>query len=115
MGKDRAHGLDFINLYLGRRNELMEPQEVQIYSHTPGTQKTIRRTNFVCINFLQVMSETGTDSTRVGKNIPTEAPQVATVVQVLTSAPSITGNVFMETLKGILGFTITQVRFLVEN
>ena len=54
------------------------------------------------------MSETGVDSTGVGENTPTEAPQVSTVVQV-------TVNIFTGTLQGILGFTSTQVRVLVDN
>ena len=42
------------------------------------------------------MTETGEDSTGVGENPPTEAPQVSTVVQVLV-------NIFTRTLQGILG------------
>ena len=41
------------------------------------------------------------------ENPPTEAPQVSTVVKV-------TVNIFMGTPQGILGFTITQVRVLVD-
>ena len=44
----------------------------------------------------------------MGENPPTEAPQVATVVQVPV-------NIFTGTLKGILGFASTQVWFLVNN
>ena len=44
----------------------------------------------------------------MGENIPTEAPQVSTVVQVLV-------NIFTGTLQGILGFTITQVWVLVDD
>ena len=40
--------------------------------------------------------------------IPTEAPQASTVLQVSV-------NIFMETLQGILGFTSSQVRVLVNN
>ena len=54
------------------------------------------------------MPATGADSTGVGENPPTEAPQVSTVVQ----APV---NIFTGTLQGILGFTSTQVRVLVGN
>ena len=54
------------------------------------------------------MPTTGADSTGVGKNPPTEAPQVSTVVQVPV-------NIFTGTLWGILGFTSTQVRVLVDN
>ena len=43
-----------------------------------------------------------------GKNLPTEAPQVSTVVQV-------SFNIFTGTLQGILGFTSTQVRVLVDD
>ena len=38
-----------------------------------------------------------------------------TVVQIETAVPSVTVNIFMGTLQGILGFTITQVRVLVDN
>ena len=54
------------------------------------------------------MPETGADSTGVGENLPTEAPQVSTVVQVPV-------NIFTGTLQGILGFTSTKVRVLVDN
>ena len=43
-----------------------------------------------------------------GKNLPTEAPQVSTVIQVPV-------NIFIETLQGILGFTSTQVWVLVTD
>ena len=49
MGKDRAYGTGLINLYPVRRGQLMEQRAVQRYSHTMGTQKTIRQTNFFCI------------------------------------------------------------------
>ena len=42
------------------------------------------------------------------ENLPTEAPQVSTVVQFLV-------NIFTETLQVILGFTSTQVRVLVDD
>ena len=58
--------------------------------------------------YLQFMPATGADSTGVGGNMPTNVPQVSTVVQVLV-------NIFTGTLQGILGFTSTQVRFLVDN
>ena len=51
---------------------------------------------------------TGSYSTVVGKNPPTEAPQVSTVIQVPV-------NIFIETLQGILGFTSTQVWVLVTD
>ena len=54
------------------------------------------------------MPETGADSTVVGENKPTEAPQVSTVVQVPV-------NIFTGTLQGILGFTSTHVRVLVDH
>ena len=38
-----------------------------------------------------------------------------TVVQIETAVPSVTVNIFMGTLQGILGFTITQVRVLVDD
>ena len=115
MGKDRYHGTDLINLYPGRRSKLMEPRAVQRYSHTPGTQKTIRQTGlFLHLFILQVMPETGEYSTGVGVNPPTEAPQVSVVVQVATAAPSVPVNILTGTLQGILGFTITQVRVLVD-
>ena len=57
---------------------------------------------------LQVIPETEADSTGVGENPPTEAPQVATVVKKPV-------NIFTGTLQGILGFTSTQIRVLVYN
>ena len=48
------------------------------------------------------MPETGADSTGVGENPATEAPQVSTVVQVPV-------NIFTGTFQVILGFTSTQV------
>ena len=54
------------------------------------------------------MPATGVDSTGVGENPPTEAPQVSTVVQVPV-------NIFTGTLQGILGFTSTQVWVLVDD
>ena len=44
----------------------------------------------------------------MGENPPTEAPQVSTVVQVPV-------DIFTGTLQVILGFTRTQIRFLVDN
>ena len=61
------------------------------------------------------MPEIGEDSTGVGLNPPTEAPQVSTVVQVATAAPSVPVNILTGTLQGILGFTIIQVRVLVDD
>ena len=49
VGKDRSHSTSLINLYLGSRGQLMEPREVQKYSHTSGMLNTIRRNNFVYI------------------------------------------------------------------
>ena len=46
------------------------------------------------------MSATGADSTGMGENPPTEAPQVSMVVQVSV-------NIFRGTLQGIIGFTST--------
>ena len=57
------------------------------------------------------MSTTGADSTGVGENLPTEAPQVSTVVQVAAYTTSVTVNIFTGTLQGILGFTINQIGF----
>ena len=37
VGKDRSHGTFLIKLYTGSCGNLMEPWEVQKYSHTPGT------------------------------------------------------------------------------
>ena len=54
------------------------------------------------------MPAIGEDSTEVGENSPTEAPQVSTVVQVPV-------NIFLGTLQSILGFTSTKVRVLVED
>ena len=54
------------------------------------------------------MPATGADSTGVGKKFPTDAPQVSMVVQVPV-------NIFTGTLQGIIGFTSTQVRILVDN
>ena len=61
------------------------------------------------------MSAAGADSEGVGKKNPTEAPQVSTVVQVATAAPSVPVNILTGTLQGILGFTITQVRILADD
>ena len=61
------------------------------------------------------MPATGADSTGVGENPPTEAPQVSTVVQVATAAPSVPVNIFTGILQDIIGFTSTQVWVLVEN
>ena len=44
----------------------------------------------------------------MGKNLPTEAPQVSMVVQV-------TINIFTGKLQGILGFTSTQVQVLADD
>ena len=60
------------------------------------------------IFILQVIPATVADSTGVGENAPTEAPQVSTVVQVSV-------NIFTGTLWGIIGFTSTQVRVLVDD
>ena len=49
MVKDRSCRTFFINLYPGRRGQLVEPRAVQRYSHTPGTRKMIRQTNFVFV------------------------------------------------------------------
>ena len=54
------------------------------------------------------MPGTGADSTGVGDNPPTEATQVSTVVKLPV-------NIFTGTLQGILGFTSTQVRVLVDD
>ena len=54
------------------------------------------------------MPSTVADSTGVDENIPTETTQVSTVVQV-------PANIFTGTLQGILGFTSTHVRFLVDH
>ena len=54
------------------------------------------------------MPATGSDSTGVVGNPPTDSPQVSTVIQVPV-------NIFTGTLQGILGFTSTQVRILVDN
>ena len=54
------------------------------------------------------MPETGEDSTEVGENTPMEAPQVSTVLQVPV-------YIFTGTLQGIIDFTSTQVRVLVDD
>ena len=54
------------------------------------------------------MPETGADSTGVGENPPTEAPQVSDVVQVPV-------NIFIGTLQDVLGFTSTQDRVLLDG
>ena len=54
------------------------------------------------------MQATGVDSTEVGENPPTEAPQVSMVVHVPV-------NIFTGTLQGILGFTSTHVWVLVDD
>ena len=51
----------------------------------------------------------------MGENTPTESPQVSTVVQVATDAPSVPVNIFTGTLQGILGFTINKVRVLMDD
>ena len=60
------------------------------------------------------MSETGEDSTLVCENMPTEAPQVSTIVQVAMTSTSVPANIFIGTLQGILGFANIQVRVLVD-
>ena len=64
---------------------------------------------------MQVISATGTDSTRVYKNLTTEAQRVSTVVQVTMAVPSVPINIFTGTLQDILGFTNTQVQVLVDD
>ena len=54
------------------------------------------------------MPETGADSTVFCVNPPTEAQKVSKVVQVPV-------NIFTVKLQGILGFTSTQVRVLVDD
>ena len=54
------------------------------------------------------MTATGSYSTGVGANPPTEAPQFSMVVQVPV-------NIFTGTFQGILGCTSTQVRVLVDD
>ena len=49
------------------------------------------------------------------KNPPTEAPQGSTFVQVATDAPPVPVNISTGTLKGIIGFTSTQVLVLVDE
>ena len=61
------------------------------------------------------MPATGVDSIGVGKNSPTEAPKVSTTVRATMAAPSVPVNIFTGTLQGIIGFTITQVRVLVDD
>ena len=78
-------------------------------------QKTVWRTNFFHMFILQVISATGADLTGVQENPPKEAPQVSTVVKVATDKPSVAVNIFMGTLQGIIGFTITQVHILVDD
>ena len=48
------------------------------------------------------MPTTGADSTGVGENPPTEAPQVSTVVQVATAVPSVPDRIFTGILQGSL-------------
>ena len=57
---------------------------------------------------LQVIPETGADSTGVGENKPTDATKSSTVVQVPV-------NIFTGKLQGIIGFTSTHVRILVGD
>ena len=73
--------------------------------------------NLLCLHLfiLNFIPETGAYSTVVRENLPTEAPQVSTVVQVTTAAPSVPVNIFTGILQGILGFTSTQVRVLVDD
>ena len=54
------------------------------------------------------MPTTGADSTGVGEITPTEALQVSTVVKALV-------NTFTGSLQVIIGFTIIQVRVLVDD
>ena len=53
------------------------------------------------------MPAKGEDSTGVGENILTGAPQVSTVVEVATDLSSVPVNIFTGTLQGIPGFTST--------
>ena len=73
--------------------------------------------NKLCLHLfiLQVITATVADSTGLGENTPTEAPQFSTVLQVATAAPSVPVNIFMGTLQGILVFTSNQVRVLVDD
>ena len=73
-----------------------------------------RELTFLHLFILQVVSATGADSTGVYENLPTEAPQVSTFVQVSTAATLVTANIFTGTLQCILGFTNIQVRGLVD-
>ena len=61
------------------------------------------------------MSATGADSTVVYENLTTEAPQVSTVLQVTTYAPSVPVNIFTGTPLDIIGFTNTKFRVLVDG
>ena len=71
-------------------------------------QETIRQNNFsTSVYFTSYARKTGADSTGVGENPPTEAPQVSMVVQVAV-------NSFTGTLKVIISFTSTQVWILVD-
>ena len=49
------------------------------------------------------------------ENLPTEAPQVSTVVKVVMDEPSVIANIFTGTLKVSLGFNNTQVRVFVDD
>ena len=51
-GKDISHRKGFINMWTGRRVQLMEPKAVQQDSHTLGIRKTIRKITFVYIYLL---------------------------------------------------------------
>ena len=80
-----------------------------------GRERRYGKLTILCLFILQVMSAKGSYSKGAGENLPTEVPQVSTVVQVATAAPSVSYNIFTGTLQGNFAFTITQVRVLVDD
>ena len=73
-----------------------------------GRERRYGELTFLNLFIFKVVPATGEDSTGVGENPPTGAPQVSTVVQVPV-------NIFTGTLQGIIGFTNTQVQVLVND
>ena len=71
-----AHGAGLINLYPGSCIQLTEPKTVEQDIHTSGTKKTIRRNSFLHLFTLQLMSESGAESSEVDKNVTKGSTQV---------------------------------------
>ena len=72
-----------------------------------GRERRYRELTFFASVYFTGYASNRSIFNRSGWNPPTEAPQVSTVVQVPV-------NIFTRTLQGIIGFTSTQVRVLVD-